>query len=95
MGHAGNEAARHYLDGDISSEEAQQWLIDYALDTPEKAEKRISFYDAYRSYVINYNYGKDLVAAWVEKDAINSEERWEKFTQLLSSPLSPSDLSQQ
>jgi len=93
--YAGNEAARHYLDGDISSEEAQQWLIDYALDTPEKAEKRISFYDAYRSYVINYNYGKDLVAAWVEKDAINSEERWEKFTQLLSSPLSPSDLSQQ
>jgi hypothetical protein len=69
-------------------------LINYALDTPEKAAKRISFFDAYRSYVINYNYGKDLVAAWVEKDAATSGQRWEQFTLLLSSPLSPSDLSQ-
>jgi hypothetical protein len=94
LDYAINEAARNYLDGDFSSEQAQQWLINYALDTPEKAAKRISFFDAYRSYVINYNYGKDLVAAWVEKDAATSGQRWEQFTLLLSSPLSPSDLSQ-
>lgn len=92
LDYAINEAARHYLDGDFSSEQARQWLINYALDTPEKAEKRISFFDTYRSYVINYNYGKDLVAEWVEADAANSEQRWEQFTRLLSSPVSPSDL---
>ena len=94
LDHAINEAARLYLNGEFTSEQAQQWLINYALDTPEKAEKRISFFDAYRSYVINYYYGKDLVAAWVEKDAATSNERWEQFTRLLSSPLSPSDLSE-
>lgn len=94
LDHAINEAARLYLNGEFTSEQAQQWLINYALDTPEKAEKRISFFDTYRSYVINYNYGKDLVAAWVEKHAATSNARWEQFTRLLSSPLSPSDLRQ-
>ena len=93
LDYAINEAARKYLDGEFTSEQAQEWLINYALDTPEKAEKRISFFDTYRSYVINYNYGKDLVEAWVEQGAATSNERWEQFTQLLSSPLSPSDLS--
>ena len=93
LDYAINEAARKYLDGEFTSEQAQEWLINYALDTPEKAEKRISFFDTYRSYVINYNYGKDLVAAWVEQGAATSNERWEQFTRLLSSPLSPSDLS--
>lgn len=93
LNYAINEAARHYLDGDFTSEQARQWLINYALNTPEKAEKRIDFIDGFRSYVINYNYGKDLVAAWVEKDAATQEERWKQFTLLLSSPLSPSDLS--
>lgn len=95
LDYAINEAARKYLDGEFSPEQARQWLINYALDTPEKAEKRISFFDTYRSYVINYNYGKDLVSAWIEKDAATPGERWEQFTRLLSSPLSPSDLSQQ
>ena len=93
LDYAINEAARKYLDGEFTSEQAQEWLINYALDTPEKAEKRISFFDTYRSYVINYNYGKDLVAARVEQGAATSNERWEQLTQLVSSPLSPSYLS--
>ena len=93
LDYAINEAARHYLDGEFSSEQAQEWLINYALDTPEKAEKRISFFDTYRSYVINYNYGKDLVAEWVKSDDADSEQRWKRFIQLLSTPLSPTDLN--
>jgi len=91
LDYAINEAARRYLDGLFSSEQAQEWLINYALDTPEKAEKRISFFDSYRSYVINYNYGKDLVADWVTADGADSEQRWQRFIHLLSSPMSPSD----
>jgi len=93
LDYAINEAARHYLNGQFSSEQAQEWLINYALDTPEKAAKRISFFDAYRSYIINYNYGQDLVAEWVNSDEVDSEQRWKRFIQLLSSPMSPSDLS--
>ena len=93
LDYAINEAARHYLNGQFSSEQAQEWLINYALDTPEKAAKRISFFDAYRSYIINYNYGKDLVAEWVKSDDADSEQRWKRFIQLLSTPLSPTDLN--
>ena len=93
LDYAINEAARHYLNGQFSSEQAQEWLINYALDTPERAEKRISFFDAYRSYIINYNYGQDLVAEWVNSGGADSEQRWERFIQLLSTPISPTDLS--
>ena len=93
LNYAGNEAARGYLNGDIDAEQAQQWLVNYALYTPEKAEKSISFYDGYRSYVINYNYGKDLVASYVEAGGADAEARWLRFIRLLSSPLSPSDLT--
>ena len=31
--------------------------------SPAVAEQRIRFFDKYRSYVINYNYGQDLVRA--------------------------------
>ena len=92
LNYAGNEAARDYLNGNIDAEQAQEWLVNYALSTPEKAAKSISFYDNYRSYVINYNYGKDLVAAYVTTGDANNEERWQRFIQLLSLPLSPSDL---
>jgi hypothetical protein len=95
LNYAGNEAARRYLNGQFSSEQAQEWLVNYALDAPERAAKRIQFYDTYRSYVINYNYGKDLVADWVNAGSANSDERWKRFTRLLSSPMSPSDLSSQ
>jgi hypothetical protein len=93
LDYATNEAARQYLNGTFSSEQAQEWLVSYALDTPERAAKRISFFDSYRSYVINYNYGQDLVAEWVNADDADSEQRWERFIRLLSSPMSPADLT--
>jgi hypothetical protein len=92
LDYAINESARQYLNGTFSSEQAQEWLVNYALDTPEKAEQRISFFDSYRSYVINYNFGKDLVEDWVTAGDADSDQRWQRFIQLLSSPMSPSDL---
>ena len=32
-----------------------------------RAEQRVKFFDQYRSYVINYNLGKDLVRAFIER----------------------------
>jgi quercetin dioxygenase-like cupin family protein len=85
-------AARRYLNGEITSEEARNWLVEYRLDTPEKAKQRIRFFDTYRSYVINYNLGRDLVAAWVEAGTEDMAQRWDRFIRLLSSPMTAADL---
>ena len=89
---AGNEAARAYLNGEWSREEAAQWLQDFAMSREDKSLQRTRFFDAYRSYVINYNHGKALVADYVERGDPDLEERWARFEKLLSSPLLPSDL---
>jgi len=92
--HAGNEAARRYLDGEIDADAAAEWLTAYALMSPERARQRIRFFDQYRSYVINYNLGKDLVRRHVEALAGTGEERrWRVFMDLLSSPTLPSSLA--
>ncbi|MDQ5857648.1 MAG: hypothetical protein M3542_05130 [Acidobacteriota bacterium] len=95
LGYAGNEAARKYLNGEIDAKEAARWLAEYALYPRDRAEQRVRFIDQYRSYVINYNLGKDLVRRYVESKGgtpDNPEKRWEIFENLLSSPRLPSQL---
>jgi hypothetical protein len=95
LGYAGNEAARRYLNGEISRQEAEAWLVRYALTSPERAAQRVRFIDQYRSYVINYNLGQDLVRQYVEKrggTADHPDRRWAEFTALISSPRLPSEL---
>ena len=95
LAYAGNEAARRYLNSDIDRQTAVQWLTRFALMSPERAEQRTRFFDDYRSYVINYNLGKDLVKQFIESrggtDA-NPDKRWEEFIRLLGSPRLPSGL---
>ena len=94
LGYAGNEAARAYLDGAIDADAAAEWLSRYALMAPDRAAQRVRFIDTYRSYVINYNLGQDLVRAYVEREAgadASQGERWAVFAELLSSPRLPSD----
>jgi hypothetical protein len=91
--YAGNEAARRYLDGEFSADDAAEWLTTYALMAPARARQRIKFFEQYRSYVINYNLGKDLVRDYVEHRAGgNAQTRWKVFAELLSSPRLPSGL---
>jgi hypothetical protein len=95
LNYAGNEAARHYLNGKISREDAVQWLVNYALMSPERAQQRTHFFDLYRSYVVNYNLGQDLVKQYIERcggTADKPEKRWKEFTKLISSPRLPSGL---
>jgi hypothetical protein len=56
---------------------------------------RYQFIKKYRSYVINYNYGQDLVKDYIERNggtAKAPEKRWELFDHLLSNPVNPADL---
>ena len=93
---AGNEAARRYLNGDISRDEAARWLTEYALMGPERAQQRTRFFDQYRSYVINYNLGQDLIRRYIESRGGTSDnpgKRWAEFQELLSTPRVPSGLA--
>jgi hypothetical protein len=95
LSYAGNEAARRYLNGEKTREETIEWLARYALSSRERSTQRVSFYDTYRSYVINYNLGQDLVRDYVEKKGGTTdarEKRWREFSSLLSSPRLPSGL---
>jgi hypothetical protein len=95
LSYAGNEAARKYLNGDIDAAAATAWLEKYALMPRERAQQRVRFFDQYRSYVINYNLGKDLVERHIESRGgtpDNPAKRWEEFATLLSSPRLPSGL---
>jgi len=95
LSYAGNEAARRYLNGSIDQTAAARWLEQFALMSPERAKQRVKFFDQYRSYVINYNFGKDLVERYVESrggTSNNPRKRWDEFGRLLSSPRLPSGL---
>lgn len=95
LDYAGNEAARNFLDGKWSKYDAVQWLVTYALFAPERAEQRLRFIERYRSYVINYNLGQDLVRLFIERrggTVNNSALRWKIFEELLSKPHTPSGL---
>ena len=93
LSYAGNEVARLYLNGEIQGDEGSKLLQKYALMSPKKADQRIRFMDTYGSYVINYNWGKDLVKQWVEADkSMSHDQRWQRFAELLSTPILPSTL---
>jgi hypothetical protein len=95
LNYAHNEAARGYLDGVMDRRQAEEWLVTYALMSPERAKQRVRFIDAYRSYVINYNLGQDLVRRYIESrggTADNPARRWVEFKKLISSPRLPSGL---
>jgi hypothetical protein len=89
LSYAGNEAARRYLDGRIDAKASADWLEKYGLYARPRAEQRVRFVDQYRSYVINYNLGKDMVAAYIES---RGPDRWAEFARLISSPRLPSSL---
>ena len=75
---------------------AVAWLVEHAAMPPARAEKQVSFIEQYRSYVINYNLGKDLVRRYIEGNGgtgDNIEARWREFARLLSSPRLPSGLA--
>ncbi len=93
--HAENEAARRYLNGEITGEQAAEWLSSCALMPIERARKLVSFFDQYRSYIINYNVGYGLVKSYIERKGgaeDKPQKRWDEFTTLLLSPRIPSGL---
>ena len=95
LAYAGNEAARRYINKEIDAPQAAAWLEKYALMQHERAVQRVKFFDQYRSYVINYNLGKDMARQFIEARGGTPDKpirRWGEFEKLLSSPRLPSGL---
>ena len=92
LNYARNEAARGIVNQTMTDQQALDWLIKYCLYNKETALKSISFIKKYRSYVINYNYGQDLVRNYIESNGADTEKRWEVFEKLLSNPVLPKEL---
>jgi len=84
--------AKDYLENSISKEEATALIQKYLLYSEERAEQRLNFYSTYRSYVINYTLGEQMIKEFVEGFGDSPNEHWNAFNQLLSSPKTASVL---
>jgi hypothetical protein len=81
--------ADDYLMGRIDSDTAISRLMSYSLSPRDKAAQRLRFIETYRSYIINYGLGRDVVQDWVEGQG---PDRWSAMETLLSSQILPVDL---
>jgi hypothetical protein len=84
--------AKMYLDGEITRTKAVELSGRYLLVSPARAEQSVAFTDHYRSYVINYGWGKDLVREYVERGKPDAKTRWMRMEKILSEPTLPADL---
>lgn len=84
--------AQRYLDGDITREEAIALNQKYQLVSAERAAQMTDFNEQYRSYVINYGLGMEMVRDWIEAQGDAPLWRWKAMERLLSEPMLPGDL---
>lgn len=91
LGGARMTIARELVDGRIGEAEAVALTQKYQLVSEARAKQSVAFTKGYRSYVINYGLGRDMVAADVEAHAPGAP-RWKRFEQLISEPTLPADL---
>jgi len=84
--------ARDYLEGRIDRARAVELTQKYQLVSKARAEQSIDFTTQYRSYVINYGLGQDMVRAYVEAAGPDPAARWARMEQVISEPTLPSDL---
>jgi uncharacterized protein YceK len=81
-----------HLDGEIDREQAITLAQKYRLASRDVAEQSLRFDAAYRSYVINYSVGEDLVRAYVDRHGSDQKARWAAYVRIMSTPTLPSDL---
>jgi hypothetical protein len=82
-----------YLDGEIDRDRALELTQRYALVSRERAEQSLAFTEKYRSYVINYSAGKDLISAYADRAGQDEAAHWAAYERILSEPLLPMDLA--
>jgi hypothetical protein len=88
------EVTRRLLNGKMTDEEAINWLMKYGMMNKNNATRSIAFSRNYRSYVINYTTGQQLVKDYINSKGGDSDlnKRWELFYGLLTTQIVPTDL---
>jgi hypothetical protein len=87
LAYARIDAARAYLDGQRTADETVAWLREFTFVTEEEARQSLEFFERYRSYIVNYRLGEDLVRAHVDRvGGDDAGRRWAAFRELLVSP---------
>ena len=81
------------LDGEVTREEAITLAQKYRMASRDVAEQALEFDRAYRSYVINYSVGEDLVRRYVERHGVDTAARWRAYEHILATPTLPADLA--
>lgn len=83
-----------HLDGEISHQEAIALVQKYKLVPSDAAEQSLAFDRQYRSYVINYSVGEELVQRYVDRvGGIDPAARWAAYAHIISTPTLPADLA--
>jgi hypothetical protein len=83
--------AKDFVEGRITESEAVALTRKYQLVSEKRAKQSVAFTKQYRSYVINYGLGLDMVRADVERLPAGPA-RWKRFEEIISEPTLPSDL---
>ena len=84
--------AQQYLDGQIDRATALALTQKYLLVSPARAEQMTAFTDKYRSYVINYGLGEEIVRDFIERGKPDRDEIWRRMALILGEPTLPADL---
>jgi hypothetical protein len=84
--------AREFLEGRIDRAEAVRLTQRYQLVSAQRAGQLLAFTEQYRTYVINYGLGRDMVAAYIEAQGSDQATRWRAMQRILSEPTVPGDL---
>lgn len=84
--------AQQYLDGQIDRATALALTQKYLLVSPARAEQMTAFTDKYRSYVINYGLGEEIVRDFIERGEPGRDEIWRRMALILGEPTLPADL---
>lgn len=84
--------AQQYLDGQIDRAAAVALTQKYLLVSAARAEQMTAFTDRYRSYVINYGLGEEIVRDFIERGAPDRDEIWRRMALILGEPTLPADL---
>ncbi len=93
LSHSQVATAQLYLDGEISREEAIEQRRRYGLTSRERAEQSVRFIEQYRSYVLNYSLGQDIVRDYIERQGDDLDSRWDAFERMLTELATASDMT--
>ena len=83
------EVSRAYLDREITRDEAVDLLAKYGLRPREEMSGMFGFVDSFRTFVVTYSLGEELVRERIEAAGDDPKARWTAFRDLSAALVTP------